>query len=87
MRMLAVSRLFLDSFKNIQVSWGKPGLKMAQVALLCVGNDLAGTMFMDDVSLDAGASDASYLDPVVMERIVSDIGRRFRQRTTLYEIV
>ena len=54
---------------------------------MCGGNDLAGTMFTDDVSLDAGASDAGYLDPAVIERIVSDIGRRLRQRMTVYEIV
>ena len=60
---------------------------MAQLALRTGCNDLAGTMFTDDVSIDAGASDVSYVDPAVMERIVSDIGRRLRQRTTLYEMV
>jgi len=84
--MIAVSRLFLDNFRNIQVSWGKVGHKMTQLALLAGGNDLAGTMFTDDVSMDAGAGDASYLDPAVMERMVSDIGRTLRERTTLYEI-
>jgi len=56
--MIAVSRLFLDNFTNVQVSWGKLGLKMTQLALLCGGNDLAGTMFTDEVSVDAGAGDA-----------------------------
>ena len=32
--MIAVSRLFLDNFDNIQVAWGKVGLKMTQLALL-----------------------------------------------------
>ncbi|MFA5221150.1 MAG: 5-amino-6-(D-ribitylamino)uracil--L-tyrosine 4-hydroxyphenyl transferase CofH [Methanoregula sp.] len=85
--MIAVSRLYLDNFNHIQVSWGKLGLKMTQLALLCGGNDLAGTMYTDDVSVDAGASDASFLDPVVMERMVSDLGRKLRQRTTVYEMV
>ncbi|MDP3397467.1 MAG: 5-amino-6-(D-ribitylamino)uracil--L-tyrosine 4-hydroxyphenyl transferase CofH [Methanoregula sp.] len=85
--MIAVSRLFLDNFTNIQVAWGKVGLKMTQLALLSGANDLAGTMFTDDVSGDAGASGSNYLDPKDMERIVTDIGRRLRQRTTLYEIV
>ena len=84
--MIAVSRLFLDNFDNVQVSWGKLGLKMTQLALLCGGNDLAGTMFTDEVSVDAGAGDASYLDPVVMERMTTDLGRVLRQRTTLYEL-
>ena len=85
--MIAVSRLFLDNFNNVQVSWGKLGLKMTQLALLCGGNDLAGTMFTDEVSVDAGAGDASYLDPAVMERMTADLGRTLRERTTLYDVV
>ncbi len=85
--MIAVSRLFLDNFDNIQVAWGKVGMKMTQIALLSGANDLAGTMFTDDVSGDAGASGSDYLDPKDMERIVIDIGRSLRQRNTLYEIV
>jgi len=85
--MIAVSRLFLDNFNNIQVAWGKVGLKMTQLALLSGANDLAGTMFTDDVTGNAGASGSDYLDPKDMERIVADIGRKLRQRTTLYELV
>jgi 5-amino-6-(D-ribitylamino)uracil---L-tyrosine 4-hydroxyphenyl transferase len=85
--MIAVSRLFLDNFDNIQVAWGKVGLKMTGLALLSGANDLAGTMFTDDVTGDAGASGSDYLDPKDMERLVSDIGRKLRQRTTLYEMV
>jgi FO synthase subunit 2 len=85
--MISVSRLFLDNFDNIQVAWGKVGLKMTQLALLSGANDLAGTMFTDDVTGDAGGSGSDYLDPNDMERIVTDIGRKLRQRTTLYEYV
>ena len=85
--MTAVSRLFLDNFNNIQVPWGKLGLKMSQMSLLAGGNDLAGTMFSDDVSVNAGAIDADYLDPVVMERMASDIGRTLQERTTLYKLI
>jgi 5-amino-6-(D-ribitylamino)uracil---L-tyrosine 4-hydroxyphenyl transferase len=87
--MIAVSRLYLDNFDHVQVSWGKLGLKMTQLALLCGGDDLAGTMFTDEVTVDAGAGegDASYLSPETMERITQDIGRTLRQRTTLYERV
>ena len=85
--MIADSRLFLDNFANIQVAWGRVGLKMTQLALLSGANDLAGTMFTDDVSGDAGASGPDYLDPKNRERIVTDIGRKLGQRTTLYELV
>lgn len=83
--MIAVSRLFLDNFDNIQVAWGKVGLRMTQLALLSGANDLAGTMFTDDVTGDAGGSGSDYLDPGDMERITTDIKRTLRQRTTLYE--
>jgi len=85
--MIAVLRLYLDNFDHVQVSWGKLGLKMTQLALLCGGDDLAGTMFTDEVSVDAGAGDASYLPPETMERLTKDLGRTLRQRTTLYELV
>jgi len=44
-------------------------------------------MFTDDVSGNAGAAGSDYLDPEDMERIVSDLGRRLRQRTTLYGLL
>jgi FO synthase subunit 2 len=85
--MTAVSRLFLDNFDNIQVSWGKLGLKLSQLALLSGGNDLAGTMFSDDVSVDAGAMGADYLDPEMMQYMVRDLGRTLKQRRTDYSPV
>ncbi len=85
--LFAVARLFLDNFDHIQISWGKAGTKMAQMGLLSGGDDLGGTMFCDDVSTDAGAEGADYLDPAEMQRIAGDLGRTLRQRTTKYEMV
>ena len=85
--LTAVSRLYLDNVENIQVAWGKIGTKLTQIALLSGGNDLAGTMFSDDVTADSGGRGADYLDPAEMERMVSDIGRVLRQRDTLYNLV
>jgi FO synthase subunit 2 len=85
--MVAVARLFLDNFDHVQVSWGKVGTKMAEGALLAGADDLGGTMFCDDVSVDAGGEGADYLDPRDMQRIADDLGRTLRQRTTTYELV
>lgn len=85
--LFAVSRLFLDNFANIQVSWGKVGTKMAQIGLLAGANDLGGTMFDDEVTSDAGAKDADFLDPTEMRRIAEGLGRPLRQRTTTYGLV
>ncbi len=85
--MVAVSRLFLDNFRNIQVSWVKEGIKLAQLGLIAGGNDLGGTMFEESISKGAGAVNTDYLDPKEMERVVEDLGRRLRRRTTLYELL
>lgn len=85
--MYAVSRLFLDNFRNIQVSWVKLGIKMAQLGLLSGANDLGGTMFEESISREAGAKHTDYLDPQEMERVANDIGRSLRQRTTLYRLI
>lgn len=82
--MVAVARLFLDNFRNIQVSWVKEGIKMAQLSLLGGANDLGGTMFEESISKGAGASNTDYLDPAEMQRVAEDLGRTLCRRTTLY---
>jgi len=83
--MVAVARLFLDNFKNIQVSWVKEGIKMAQLGLLAGANDLGGTMFEESISKGAGATNTDYLDPAEMQRVAEDLGRTLCRRTTLYK--
>jgi len=85
--MVAVGRLFLDNFRNIQVSWVKEGIKLAQLGLIAGANDLGGTMFEESISKGAGARNTDYLDPAEMERVARDIGRPLRRRTTLYELL
>jgi len=83
--MVAVARLFLDNFANIQVSWVKEGIKMAQLGLLAGANDLGGTMFEESISKGAGAANTDYLDPAEMQRVAEDLGRTLCRRTTLYK--
>jgi FO synthase subunit 2 len=83
--MVAVARLFLDNFRNIQVSWVKEGIKMAQLGLLAGANDLGGTMFEESISKGAGATNTDYLDPKEMQRVAEDLGRTLCRRTTLYK--
>ena len=87
MLMIAVARLFLDNLDHIQVSWGKLGSKMVSVLLLAGGDDLGGTMYEDEVSVDAGAEEAAYMDPRAMTRIAADLGRPLWQRSTTYELL
>jgi len=85
--MVAVARLYLDNFRNIQVSWVKEGIKMAQLSLIAGANDLGGTMFEESISKGAGAVNTDYLDPDEMQRVAEDIGRTLRRRSTLYELI
>ena len=85
--MVAVARLYLDNFRNIQVSWVKEGIKMAQLSLIAGANDLGGTMYEESISKGAGAINTDYLDPAEMQRVAEDVGRTLRRRTTLYEPV
>ncbi|OPY33430.1 MAG: FO synthase subunit 2 [Methanoregula sp. PtaU1.Bin006] len=85
--MVAVGRLFLDNFRNIQVSWVKGGIKLAQLGLIAGANDLGGTMFEESISKGAGAQNTDYLDPAEMERVAKDLGRTLRRRTTLYKLL
>jgi FO synthase subunit 2 len=85
--MTAVSRLFLDNMKNIQVSWVKYGLKMSQLALIAGANDLGGTLYEESISREAGSSSGTYLDPAEMQHITDDIGRPLQERYTDYSLV
>jgi FO synthase subunit 2 len=87
MLMVAVGRLFLDNFRNVQVSWVKEGIKMAQLGLIAGANDLGGTVFEESISKGAGAANTDYLDPAEMERVAKDLGRTLRRRTTLYRLL
>jgi len=86
-RMYAVSRLFLDNIKNIQVSWVKLGEKLAQYCLNIGANDFGGTLMEESISKSAGATHGEYISPERIKRIILDIGRIPAQRTTTYEMV
>ena len=57
LRLLAVSRLYLDNFKNLQSSWVTQGSYIGQMALKFGANDLGSTMMEENVVKAAGAAD------------------------------
>ncbi|MCH9673568.1 MAG: 5-amino-6-(D-ribitylamino)uracil--L-tyrosine 4-hydroxyphenyl transferase CofH [Gammaproteobacteria bacterium] len=83
--MHAVARLVLDpGITNIQTSWTKMGVEGAKACLSAGANDLGGTLMNESISRAAGAAHGQELDPTQMERTLAEIGRKARQRTTLY---
>jgi FO synthase subunit 2 len=86
LKVYAVSRLFLDNFRNIQVSWVKLGRKFAQVALMYGANDMGGTLMEESISRSAGAG-GEMVAAGELRRLITDLGRRPVQRDTLYKKV
>jgi cyclic dehypoxanthinyl futalosine synthase len=83
LRMLALSRIYLDNFDNIQVSWLTVGLKVGQVGLRFGVNDMGSIMIEENVISAAGARNRA--NDGELRRVIADAGFVPRQRTTLYE--
>ncbi|MCE5311667.1 MAG: dehypoxanthine futalosine cyclase [Nitrospiraceae bacterium] len=85
LRVLALSRVYLDNIKNIQASWVTQGIKMAQIALRFGANDFGSTMIEENVVKAAGVSYS-----ISMEEIVHGIraaGFAPAQRDTYYKLI
>ena len=85
LRVLAVSRVFLDNIQHVQASWVTQGTKMGQVALFFGADDLGSTMIEENVVAAAGATYRTSVDEMV--RTISDAGFVPAQRTTLYKVI
>jgi len=70
LRMLAISRLYLDNFAHLQASWLTPGLKLGQLALFYGCDDMGGTILEEQVVHDAGSTNEAtrkQLEEIVLE--------------------
>jgi 5-amino-6-(D-ribitylamino)uracil---L-tyrosine 4-hydroxyphenyl transferase len=88
LRMYALARIvFGPDIPNVQASWVKLGIKLAQVALWCGANDLGGTIMEENISKSAGATTGEYLSPVALQTVIKAAGRTPRERNTLYKLL
>ncbi len=85
LRILALSRLYLDNFKNIQSSWVTQGSHIGQSALFFGANDMGSTMMEENVVAAAGAANKMAEDEIV--RLIKDAGGIAAKRNTAYEIL
>jgi cyclic dehypoxanthinyl futalosine synthase len=85
LKYLALSRIYLDNFKNIQSSWVTQGGYIGQTALLFGANDLGSTMMEENVVASAGAKFRMAKDEMV--QLIKDIGETPAQRNTAYKIL
>jgi len=85
LKTLAISRILLDNFKNIQASWVTQGPKVAQIALSFGANDMGSTMIEENVVRLAGASYRMSKEDI--ESLIKDSGFIPVQRDTFYNKV
>jgi dehypoxanthine futalosine cyclase len=86
LRQLAMSRLVLDNFVNLQASWPTMGHKVAQTALFFGANDYGSTMLEENVVSQAGAKHRVTAEREIIRQIV-DAGFRPVQRDSLYRVI
>ena len=85
LRTLAIARLVLDNFDNIQASWVTQGGKVGQLSLAFGANDMGSVMIEENVVRAAGA--AYCMDEVEIVRNVEDAGFVARRRNMHYEML
>jgi cyclic dehypoxanthinyl futalosine synthase len=82
LKVLAISRLYLDNIENVQSSWVTQGLKVLQMGLRFGGNDVGSVMLEENVVRAAGTSNCTTEEE--LRRIIRDAGFQPHQRDTLY---
>ena len=85
LKMLAISRIFLDNIANIQASWVTQGPKIAQVSLFFGANDFGSTMIEENVVAAAGVS--FRLSEPEIRRLVKGAGFTPCQRRMDYSLI
>jgi cyclic dehypoxanthinyl futalosine synthase len=85
LRTLAVSRIFLDNFDNIQLSILTQGPKIAQMGLGYGANDFGSVMIEENVVSAAG--NKFILNATEFERLIKDAGYEAKRRNTRYELI
>ncbi|MGQ0733047.1 MAG: cyclic dehypoxanthinyl futalosine synthase [Acidobacteriota bacterium] len=85
LRTLAIARLVLDNFDNLQASWVTQGGKVGQLSLAFGANDMGSVMIEENVVRAAGASYC--MDEVEIVRNVEDAGFTPKRRNMHYEIL
>ena len=83
LRVLAISRLYLDNVAHLQASWLTPGLKLGQLALFYGCDDMGGTILEERVVHDAGSTNEATRND--LEHLIIDAGYRPVVRDTLLE--
>jgi aminodeoxyfutalosine synthase len=86
LKVLAVSRLFLDNFDHIKAYWVTLGLDLAQMALWFGADDLDGTVLGEQIHHEAGSGAPLELHVSELQTLIRNAGRIPIERNSLYQI-
>ncbi len=84
LRTLAIARLVLDNFENLQASWVTQGGKVGQLSLAFGANDMGSVMIEENVVRAAGASYC--MDEIEIVRNIENAGFTAKRRNMHYEV-
>ena len=85
LRTLAIARIVLDNFDNLQASWVTQGGKVGQLSLAYGANDMGSVMIEENVVRAAGASYC--MDEIEIVRNIENAGFGAKRRNMHYEIL
>src|SRR5713226_4499295 len=85
LRTLAIARIVLDNFDNLQASWVTQGGKVGQLSLAFGANDMGSVMIEENVVRAAGASYC--MDEIEIARNIEDAGFTAKRRNMHYEML
>src|SRR3954462_6413730 len=85
LRTLAIARIVLDNFDNLQASWVTQGGKVGQLSLAYGANDMGSVMIEENVVRAAGASYC--MDEAEIVRNIEDAGFTAKRRNMHYDIL
>ncbi len=85
LRTLAIARLVLDNFDNVQASWVTQGGKVGQLSLAFGANDMGSVMIEENVVRAAGA--AYCMDEIEIVRNIENAGFVPKRRNMHYELL
>jgi len=85
LKTLAVSRLYLDNFTNLQASWVTQGLRIGQLAMRCGANDFGSLMIEENVVAAAGTIFRTTEEEI--RNSIIEAGYTPRKRNVFYELI
>ncbi len=85
LKIVAISRIFLDNVTHIQAGWLTEGLKLAQVALAMGANDMGGVLMEEQVVKATGIETSTNRDELI--DLIRNAGKVPVQRDSDYKVV